>query len=67
MTLNNAIILLGATYGSFYLFTNSLNEFNKMYLKGNKNTNYINNINCAVMLTSGISLGYIFYRHILYK
>ena len=67
MTLNNAIILTGVTFGSFYIFTVSLHEFNKMYLKGHKFKDCINTINGIVMLTSGISLGCIYYRHIFYK
>ena len=67
MTLNNAIILSGITFGSFYMFSVSLYEFNKTYLKGHKFTNCINTINGIVMITSGFSLGCIFYRHILYK
>lgn len=67
MTLNNAIILSGITFGSFYIFTVSLKEFNKMYLKGHNFTNSFTTINGIVMITSGFSLGGIFYRHILYK
>jgi len=62
MTLNNAIILSGAAFGSIYLFSTFLKEINKYWLKNKKIPYSFYIINGFTFITSTITYGYLVYQ-----
>jgi hypothetical protein len=63
MTLNNAIVLSGAAFGSIYLFSTFLKEINKFWLKDKKTHYSFYIINGFVFAGSTFMYGFLVYQN----